>query len=270
MERINGANTKRVALINDLSCFGGCSLTVSIPIVSSFGIEAVPLPTAVLSTHTTGFDNYRVFDMTCQMNRISEHWREIGISFDGIYTGYFSSIEQCDIALEFIRDFKKNGTFILVDPVMGDDGELYSGFDMEHVRAMRRLCAEADIITPNFTEARLLCGLGKDATAEQMLPLLPSENAVITGVRCGDKIGYVARIDSQIYHMEHSAIDQNLHGAGDVFASRLCAGILGGMQMKDAFFEAAKFCNECIDATKDSRPYHWYGLAFEKVLAKRK
>ena len=128
---------KRVALINDMSCFGKCSLTVSVPIISAFGCETVPLPTALLSTHTGEFRGYTKLDLSVEMKKIISHWEELNLGFDCIYTGYFCSIEQIDLTIEFIKKFKRENTVVIVDPVMGDNGSLYDGFSEEFAEKIK-------------------------------------------------------------------------------------------------------------------------------------
>ena len=146
MTDINGTGMKRAALINDLSCIGKCSLSVALPIISAFGAEAVALPTAVLSTHTGGFGEYVMRDMTQEMREFIAHWKRLNVKFDCIYTGFFSSIEQMEISAQFIRDFGGDGCLIIVDPVLGDDGALYGCFSDDFVAHMRALCRLAEVV----------------------------------------------------------------------------------------------------------------------------
>ena len=169
MKAVNPCGLKRAALINDLSCFGKCSLSVSMPILSSYGIETVPLPTALLSTHTGGFTGYVVQDTTEAMRAFAAHWKQVGVQFDCIATGYCCSPEQIRLAAEFIRSFAGDQTLVVVDPVLGDHGRLYRGFTDAHVDAMRELCSLADVITPNRTEAALLSGLACSSADETLL-----------------------------------------------------------------------------------------------------
>ncbi|MDD2269941.1 MAG: pyridoxamine kinase, partial [Eubacteriales bacterium] len=149
---------KRIAAIHDISCFGRCSLTVALPIISAAGIETSAIPTAVLSTHTGGFSGYTFRDLTDDIMPIVKHWKKVGIDFDAIYTGYLGSFEQIDIISDIFDIYKKRGTFIAVDPVMGDHGKLYSLFPDNFPDGMKKLCAKADLIVPNMTEALLLLG----------------------------------------------------------------------------------------------------------------
>ena len=149
----------RVLAINDISCVGRCSLTTSLPIISACGVECNVLPTAILSTHTGGFDGYTFCDLTKELDGILTHWKSLGLQFDFIYSGYLGSIAQIETVLAIKKDFlAKNGKFI-VDPVMGDGGKLYAGFTAEYVEKMRELCREADYILPNVTEACYLADL---------------------------------------------------------------------------------------------------------------
>ena len=271
MMPINGSGLKRAALLNDLSCFGKCSLTVSIPIISSYGIETVPLPTAVLSTHTGGFDHFVMRDMTEDMRRITAHWKEMNMQFDCIYTGFFCTTEQIAFARQFIRDFSGPDTIVLTDPVLGDNGSLYSCFSEEFAGEMRRLCEMADIITPNRTEARLLlgnAGTDEDISSEALLEGLRNRNVIITSVRRGDKIGYLARLGDEIMRIEKPMVHRQLHGTGDVFTSALCGEILSGSSLKTALLHAADFCDRSIQDTAKYQPAHWYGLCFEEELKK--
>ena len=270
MRPINGTGMKRAALLNDYSCFGKCSLSVSVPILSSYGVEAVALPTAILSTHTGGFDGYVVKDMTQEMETFAAHWKTLGMQFDCIYTGFFTSVQQIRFAQRFIRDFAGTDTLILVDPVLGDHGSLYPCFTEDFVPAMRELASMAHMITPNRTEAALLTGLSVNDDDEKLLAALPSPAAVITSVERGGHIGYLCRVeDGDTMRVEKEKLDIALHGAGDVFASSLCGEILSGHDTRTALIYAVAFCDNCIHATERRLPAHWYGLAFEDELRRR-
>ena len=143
---------KRLVSIQDISCVGKCSLTVALPIISAAGVETAVMPTAVLSTHTA-FKGFTFRDLTGDLRSIAEHWKREGSRFDAIYTGYLGSFEQIEIVLDFIRDFRTPETLVFVDPAMGDNGQLYVGFDQAFAREMGRLCDQADVIVPNLTEA---------------------------------------------------------------------------------------------------------------------
>ena len=170
---------KRIVTIQDISCFGKCSSTVALPLISAMGVEAAVIPTAVLSTHTGGFTGYTFRDLTADIPKIAQHWKSLQLEFDGIYTGYLGSREQIQIVSNFFDQFRSSNTKIVVDPVMGDFGKFYAGFTMDFVAEMRQLCQKADIIVPNLTEVSLLLGIPypenyTEADVHNMLRLLLS------------------------------------------------------------------------------------------------
>lgn len=232
MNEINKTGMKRALLLNDLSCMGKCSLGVAIPVISSYGIETVPLPTAMLSMQTC-FDGYVFCDMTEQMTAFAEHWKKKNVRFDCIYTGFFSNAGQIRMTMDLIRDFSDEETMLLVDPVIGDNGTRYSFFSDEYVSAMRELVSMAHVATPNRTEAALLAGCPTDAPAEKILDALTSElqipNTVITSVAFGeDRIGYLAKSGTETAAIEKDLRPFHLRGTGDTFASALCGELLTG------------------------------------------
>ncbi len=255
---VNITGLRRAALLNDLSCFGKCSITVGLPILSAAGVEALPLPTALLSTHTGGFSGYTCTDLTAEMERIASHWQTLGVRLDGIATGYFCSAEQIEFSRRFIRRFAGPDTLVLVDPVMADGGALYDGFDAAFVEKMRVLCCGAQVITPNVTEALLLaqlpCEAEPDATLLEeclaRLQKLGARRVIITGVHrtaalaqlpcehiaageiCEDparrEIGCLcADADGRIFAVWHPFVHTALHGCGDVFSAAFLAAALG-------------------------------------------
>ena len=260
---------KRVALINDMSCFGKCSLTVAVPIISAFGCETVPLPTALLSTHTGEFEGYTKLDLTEEMEKIISHWSEQNLGFDCIYTGYFCSERQIDLTIDFIKRFKTENTLLIVDPVMGDNGRLYEGFSEEFSEKMKELVGYADVITPNLTEAAILSGMSVDADPEKIAEALPTKRLAITGVREGDKIGYVFKTEKGISRVMMPLVDCPLHGSGDVFTSALCGELMNKTDFLAAAVAAAEFCDECIKDTAPLQPRHWYGIMFEEAMRRR-
>ena len=148
-------STPRIAAIHDLSCFGRCSLTIALPVLSAMGCQCCPLPTALLSAHT-GFSGNTFLDLTAEMGRIADHWTAMDLQFDAIYSGFLGSADQVDTVVRFFDTFKKSDTAVIVDPVMGDHGTAYRTCTPELCRGMRALAENADVITPNLTEAALL------------------------------------------------------------------------------------------------------------------
>ena len=268
---------KRIVTIQDISCFGKCSLTVALPIISAMGVEAAILPTAVLSTHTGGFKNFTFRDLSEDIPKIFEHWKTEGIDFDAIYTGYLGSFEQIDLMKEFISA-KPDKTLAFVDPAMADNGMLYPGFTPEFARHMATLCAKADIIVPNITEASFMLGAdyiesGYDrAYIEDMLCRLAAlgpKYAVLTGVGFEpDKLGvamYDKEKDEFSYYFNEK-IDAKFHGTGDIFASACVGALMRGKTLKRALEIAADYTVLCIKLTMPDRDNHWYGVEFEKAV----
>ena len=268
---------KRVATIQDFSCAGRCSLTVALPILSAAGIECCAVPTAVLSTHTGGFGNIAVRDLSDSLLPIAERWSDIGMTFDVIYTGYLSGEEQVDTVLRFIDMFRTPDTKVVVDPVMGDNGSLYRGFADDYPSHMARLCSAADVIVPNLTEAALLTGLPYNAAPNRdeaaallkALKALGAKSAVLTGIHfeegtlgacCEDENGTFG------YLYEHLVPD-SYHGTGDIFASVLTAGLALGYPLQEACRIACRFTTACIAETA-KHPEHdkRFGVLFELLL----
>ena len=195
---------KRILTVQDISCIGRCSLTVALPILSAMGLETAILPTAVLSTHTQ-FQNFTFRDLTEDLNGIFEHWKKENFTFSTVYTGYLGSKEQIEIVLSLFEEYKKSGALLIADPAMGDGGKLYTGFDMEFVRQMARVCANADVVLPNMTEASMMLGMeyradGYDeAYIKDILKRLcdlGAKTSVLTGVSFSDKELGVMAYDS--------------------------------------------------------------------------
>lgn len=264
---------KRVLSVQDLSCFGKCSNSVALPIISASGHECTILPTALLSTHTGGFEGYTFLDLTEEMKKIIAHWQEMGLRFDALYTGYFASAEQLDL----VRDYLAGEAMLrVIDPVMGDRGQLYSIYDERFARHMRAFCRGADVITPNVTEASLLaempfCGDQYDAQAMQeivdTLFALDVKCIVLTGVRFGaEEIGVVAADAAggtwDCFRTPYA--DTYFHGGGDTFASALCGKLVSGMPFREAARAALDFTYRSICRTVPTEVR--YGLCFEPEL----
>lgn len=269
---------KRVAAIHDISGFGKCSLTVALPVISAAGIETSVIPTAVLSTHTGGITGYTYRDLTADMPGFAEHWKSLGLTFDAVYSGYLGSEEQIDIVSRFIDDFRRDGCFAIVDPAMADNGKMYALFDRKFAGAMRRLCAKADIIVPNITEACFMLGMDyvagpytKDFIEDILKRLsdLGPEKTVLTGV-CFDEhtVGAASydRATGETAYTLRDRFDGMYHGTGDVFASALTAALLKGKTLKKAVETAVVFTVGSIKRTAEGGMDHRYGVDFERGL----
>ena len=265
---------KRVLTIQDISCFGQCSLTVALPVLSAAGLETVILPSAVLSTHTAGFTGYTVRDLSDDIPAIAAHWRSEHISFDGIYTGYLGSVGQIDQVLDIIKTLSAPGAVTVVDPAMADNGKLYPAFDEEYARQMRRLAFSADIILPNMTEASYLTGIGyreeyDEKYVREMMGALRDSGAktvVLTGVSYDEETTGVAVLDGEKFdYYRHKKLPRGSHGTGDVYASAFVGAYMRGMSAYDAAAVAADYTVACIENTADD-PAHSYGVKFEPVL----
>ena len=272
----NKTHQKRVAAIHDLSGFGKCSLTVALPILSAAGIETSALPTAILSTHTGGISGYTYHDLTEDMRPVMKHWKSLDIKFDAIYTGFLGSFEQLDIVKEFFDAFRQEDNLILVDPVMGDNGELYTVFTREFAIGMRMLCQKADIIVPNLTEAALLLdepfhpGTYTHAYIESLLRKLGAlgpQKVVLTGVYFKeDELGAATydRTTDTIDYVFTQKIPGYYHGTGDVFASALLSALLNDFSLIDAAAIAVHFTTDSIRRTYKAKTDYRFGVNFEQ------
>lgn len=275
----------RVAAVNDMSGFGKVSLTEAIPILSAMGVEVCPLPTAVLSTHTYEFENYTLCDMTGEMSKIIAHWREIGLEFDAVYSGYMSSAQQIGITRALMEEQKAKGALLVVDPVMGDNALLdvqsvYSDRMRELVGGMRELASIADIITPNVTEACMLLGeeyprrpLHNAAVKDMLYRLceMGAKAAVITSVMDSENSMCVAVYDAaadRYYKINCGYVNRPFHGTGDVYTSVLTGALVLGMNTIDAANLAADFVYQAIRKTiRHPEIKIREGVLFEQVLA---
>lgn len=267
---------KRVLTIQDISCLGKCSLTIALPVISALGSETVILPTAVLSTHTM-FRNFTCKDLSDQITPIAAHWKSEGVEFDAIYTGYLGTAEQVDQIKELFRNFRGKNTTIIVDPVMADNGKLYPAFDMDYVRKNTELCAEADIIVPNITEAALMTGMDyreeyDEAYIRELLSRLNELGArisVLTGVSLEKgKTGVMGyeRETGEYYVYQNRRIDAAYHGTGDLFSSTCVGEIMRGKNWLDAMRIAADYTAHTIEVTLRNPRKPWYGVDFESTI----
>ena len=274
----NDLNKNRVIAVHDISCVGRCSLTVALPILSAAGLETSVIPTAVLSTHTGEFSGYTFRDLTDDIEPICEHWRSLGLGARSIYTGYLGSYRQLEIVENLIADFKESDTFVLVDPVMGDAGKLYSLIDEKFVGGMKKLCSMADMIVPNITEAAMLTdseyighGYSKDYIKELLkkLSLLGPRYSVLSGVSFEKGKNGSAAYDREtgefsFFFSDH--VDGFYYGTGDVFASALLGAILNEKSVSDSIKIAVDFTIGAIRRTYAAGTDKRYGVHFESEL----
>ena len=269
---------KRVLTIQDISCLGKCSLTVALPLISAMGVEAVILPTAVLSTHTM-FKGFTCKDLSDQIRPIADHWKKENIRFDAIYTGYLGTEEEIDTVKELISEFRDENTLVFVDPAMGDNGRLYPAFDEKYAARNATLCADADIIVPNITEAAFMTGLPykesyDESYIKELLLALSDMGGqkgitALTGVSLSEGrtgvMGYDPANDD-FYCYQNDRIPASYHGTGDIYSSVAVGGMMNGLSWKEALRLAADYTALTIAKTLENPRQPWYGVDFEATI----
>ena len=267
---------KRILTIQDISCFGKCSLTVALPLLSAMGIETVILPTAVLSTHTM-FKSFTCKDLSDQLKPITDHWKQEGITFDAIYTGYLGTEEEIDTVIGIINTFRNENTLVFVDPAMGDNGKLYPAFDEHYARKNADLCAIADISDPNLTEASFMTGrpyqetYTEDYVKDMLLALaeIGTKTPILTGVSLSEgktgAMGYDSE-KKEFFSYQNDRIPAAYHGTGDIFSSVLAGAFVLGISRTDALRIAADYTAQTIAETLRNPENPWYGVDFEATI----
>lgn len=264
----------RVLTVQDLSCLGQCSAAVALPILSACGQEACLLPTALLSTHTGGFMDVHRHLLTADMDAICSHWQREGISFDAICTGYLGSAEQIGRVEEIFRTLAGDHCVKIVDPAMADHGKLYKGFDEDYAAKMKQLCAAADVLLPNVTEACILTGMHMTDTCDEgqaqvlleRLSALGPRTVVLTGIDYGGGLtGAAILADGKFTHCPHEKLPGSCHGTGDIFTATFAGSWMRLGELTRAVQLAGEFTMRCIRATREA-PAHWYGVKFETQL----
>ena len=268
-------STPRIAAIHDLSCFGRCSLTIALPVLSAMGCQCCPLPTALLSAHT-GFPGNTFLDLTAEMGRIADHWTAMDLQFDAIYSGFLGSADQVDTVARFFNTFKKSSTAVIVDPVMGDHGTAYRTCTPELCRGMRVLAENADVITPNLTEAALLLDHPYEEIQRtdayevvRRLSVGGRRSVVLTGY--SSESGQTGALCFDRDSGESKAVQtprepQDFSGTGDLFASVLAGGVARGVPLFQAAQAAADFVRDCIARTLAEGLTEQDGVDFEPLL----
>lgn len=273
---------KKIALINDVTGFGRCSIAVMAPIVSAMKIQAVTVPTAILSAHTQ-FPEYYFDDYTPKMRDYIQTYKDLNLEFDAIATGFLGSMEQVEIVIDFIRHFKKETNFVLVDPVMGDYGTLYKTYTPDMCEKMKELVQYADILTPNLTELCTLLGrpypgrkVGLDELHEMCAELAKRgpKHIIVTGINFNQ-----TQIANYIYNSEQSGADGkdfqlvlvdriggDRSGTGDVISSIISGMYLNGHSVYESVKKAADFVSKCIRYCEKNQVPNHYGLCFEMFM----
>lgn len=267
---------KKIAIINDISGYGRCSISVIQPIVSHLGVQGCPLPTAIFSNHT-GFPSFYREDFTRRMPLYIEEWKKLHLEFDGIMTGFLGSARQIGIVEQFIRDFRRPQTTVLVDPVMGDNGHIYPTYTKKMCQEMKRLIAYADIITPNLTEACFLTDTPYresgwrhselEIMAKQLMQM-GARQLVITGIKMGENFigNVVATEDGNFEFQRQMIVEETRSGTGDVFASVLGADAVNGVPFAQSVKRASRFVRQCLIETLRTPGPSNTGIDFEACL----
>lgn len=264
----------RILTVQDISCVGQCSLTVALPILSACGAECCILPSAVLSTHTGGFSGFTFRDLTDDIPQIQSHWEKEQLHFDAVYTGYLGSEKQIELIKKLFRSQILQNAKIIVDPAMGDNGKLYTGFNESYAKSIGVLCENADVILPNITEACFMTGIPYqekydviylEKLIHALFELRP-HNVVLTGVSIdSDNTGVISATPNTYTYYKHKRIHKSFHGTGDIYASAFTGAFMNGKDLETSARIAADYTLACIEKTVND-PDHWYGVKFELAL----
>ena len=265
----------RIAAIHDLSCFGRCSLTIALPVLSAMGCQCCPLPTALLSAHT-GISGFTFLDTTDEMRRISAHWSQLSLHFQAIYTGFLGSAPQINLVEDFLRRFHVPDTLLVMDPVMGDHGTQYKTSTPALRQGLRELVAQADVITPNLTEAAILLDIpyheSQTADASELvraLSLQGQRSVVLTGYAAAPgQVGALCydRDTRQVEAVQTARVPQDFPGTGDLFASVLTGALTRGAPLLQAARTAVDFVGSCVARSVAEGAGEAEGVDFEPLL----
>lgn len=266
---------KRIAVINDFSGFGRCSIAVSLPIISSFGIQCSCVPTAIFSNHT-GYKNYFFSDFSEHMQKYIENWKALNLSFDGIYVGFLGSASQIDIVKDFIGYFATDKTIVVIDPVMGDHGKFYATYTSEMCKRLKELTPLGNVITPNLTEACFLTDTPysekplNQASLKKMCEKLfvgKTDKIVITGiVKNGVVSNFLWEKGEKPALVTRGHIGPQRAGTGDVFASVLSGALVSGESFSRAVARCADFTSNCAQKSEELNIPTQDGVCFEYFL----
>lgn len=277
----DASSQKKIAVLGDLTGYGRCALTVSLPILSAHGFQACPVPTAVLSNHTA-FESFFMVDTTPKLPSYFNEWEKLSLTFDGILTGFLGSSRQVDLVLDFIHRFKKESCIVVVDPVMGDNGTAYQTCTKTYCREMKKLVKLADILTPNLTEACLLADIPyKEAFTEkelfslaQKLLCRADQKLVITGIPKKDRIGSFYAVQTACGITGGLFTNKKIAGlrcgTGDVFSSLIAADALLNKDFATSVKSAGRFIRKCLIASDEQSIPPENGVCFEQFLQIRR
>ena len=267
-------NQKKIAVINDFSGFGRCSITVSLPIISAMKIQCCPVPTAVFSNHT-GFETFFFDDYTARMDAYIEQWEKLNLKFEGICTGFLGSVDQIAIVERFLKRFKTGRTLAIIDPVMGDYGKLYATYTDKLANEMKKLTGYADILTPNLTEICILtdtpyCEKYDAHILEKMCRQLSEqgpEKIVVSGIVIGEHVGnFIYERGKSPTLLKSRLIGENRSGTGDVFSSIIAADAVNGVDFTTSVKKASDFISKAILYTMEKDIPVTDGICFEEFL----
>ncbi|WEV65269.1 pyridoxamine kinase [Bifidobacterium sp. ESL0764] len=267
----------RVAAVHDMCGYGKCSLTAAIPILSACGCDVCPVPTALFSAHTK-FPVYTFHDTTDILSGYLDAWRKVNVELDGVYSGFLGSAEQVDIIKRLYREYPK--ALRLVDPVMGDGGQMYPTYSQEMCDAVKTLVDGADVLMPNLTEASILTGrdypgqsLSDDEATDWVGALLDmgAKNVVLKGIDRGDGklrnfVGSASAGASARVELAHEKLPYMIHGTGDAFASALCGAVMAGKSLGESAQVAGEFVRHAMESTRNQPDFEMRGVSFELNL----
>ena len=268
-------NQKKIAVINDISGFGRCSIAVAMPSISVMKVQCCPVPTSIFSNHT-GFESYFFEDYTAKMPAYIEEWKKLGLEFEGISSGFLGSKEQIDIVRSFIREFRTERTKVIIDPVMGDYGKPYATYTEEMCQEMKRLVEYADILTPNLTEACILTDtpyeegrwpVKKIVSMAEKIQEKGPEKIVITGIRQGEFVAnLVCEKGEEPRILRSHRVGTERSGTGDVFAAIIAADAVNGVPFAASVKKASNFVKKCILRSEELAIPRTDGVCFEELL----
>lgn len=271
-------NQKKIAVINDFSGFGRCSIAVALPILSVMKVQCCPLPTSIFSNHT-GFPSYFFEDYTSRMVPYMQEWKKLDLHFNGICSGFLGSKEQIEIVKKFFKEFKTEETQIIVDPVMGDYGKPYPTYTEEMCGEMKKLVEFADILTPNVTEACVLTDtpykekwkIEEIQEMAEKIHKMGLKKIAITGIVQGGFIANFCYEEGQqpkVLRTHKEGTQRS--GTGDIFASIIAADAVNGVPFYKSVKKASDFIKKCIIRSQELDIPLTDGVCFEEVLGKLK